>query len=375
MEKFFEISIEELKKKILSNKPIFIDIRDENSFNINYIDKFINISSEKVLEYLEKNLINKNTEIYITCYKGIKSIDTIKNIRNLGYINSFSIIGGFESLKSNFNELVKSKNNSLSENEINRYSRQIILKEVGIEGQEKLLQSKVLVIGAGGLGSPILLYLASSGIGTIGIIDPDIVDVSNLHRQVIHFDKNVGLPKVESAKETINLINPNTKVITYKEKISQENALNIICEYDLVIDGTDNFTAKYLINDACYFLKKPLVFGSIFKFDGQVSVFTYKDNTPCYRCIFPELSELSAIPNCAEAGVLGILAGIVGNLQAMESIKVILGIGNILESKILLYDSLETSFRTIRYKQNKECKLCSTKEITEIKEVNYYCKI
>ncbi|MFN4152748.1 MAG: HesA/MoeB/ThiF family protein, partial [Candidatus Sericytochromatia bacterium] len=219
--------------------------------------------------------------------------------------------GGFDLLKEKYSNLVETNESILNKDERERYSRQIILKEVGIEGQKKLLDSRVLVVGAGGLGSPILIYLASAGVGTIGIIDPDIVDISNLHRQIIHFNKNIGKSKVSSAKETINLINPNTNVITYYERLSETNALNIISNYDIVIDGTDNFTSKYLINDACFLLKKTNVFGSIFKFDGQVSVFTYKENTPCYRCIFPEISELESIPNCAEAGVIGILAGIV----------------------------------------------------------------
>lgn len=372
MSESIEINLELFDIKF-KNKSIFLDIRDENSFKLNHIKKFINVSEENIFNYLNDNLNNKNTEIFISCYKGIKSLELVNKLRNIGYKKSYSIQGGFDLLKEKYSNLLESNENILNKDERERYSRQIILKEVGIEGQKKLLDSKVLVVGAGGLGSPILMYLASAGVGTIGIVDQDIVDISNLHRQIIHFNKNIGKSKVSSAKETINLINPNTKVITYDERLSETNALNIISNYDIVIDGTDNFTAKYLINDACYLLKKTNVFGSIFKFDGQVSVFTYKENTPCYRCIFPEISELESIPNCAEAGVIGVLAGIVGNLQAMETIKVILNIGDILESKILLYDSLSCSFRSIKYKQNKNCELCSKKEIKKLKEEDYYC--
>jgi molybdopterin/thiamine biosynthesis adenylyltransferase/rhodanese-related sulfurtransferase len=375
MNESLEISLELFDSKIKSQSElILIDIRDENSFSLNHIKNFINVSEENIFNYLSDNLKDKNIEIFILCYKGIKSLNLANKLSELGYKNSYSIQGGFELLKEKYSNLLETNESILNKDERERYSRQIILKEVGVEGQKKLLDSKVLVVGAGGLGSPILMYLASAGVGTIGIIDPDIVDISNLHRQIIHFNKNIGKSKVNSAKETINLINPNTKVITYDERLSETNALNIISNYDIVIDGTDNFTAKYLINDACFLLKKTNIFGSIFKFDGQVSVFTYKENTPCYRCVFPEISDLESIPNCAEAGVIGVLAGIVGNLQAMETIKVILNIGDILESKILLYDSLSCSFRSIKYKQNKNCKLCSKKEVIELKEEIFYCK-
>lgn len=241
----------------------------------------------------------------------------------------------------------------LTEEQIERYSRHILLEDVGVEGQEKILNAKVLVIGAGGLGAPVSLYLAAAGVGTIGIVDADNVDLSNLQRQVIHFTGDVGKPKVESAKEKMLAINPDVNVITYKEFLYSENALDIIKDYDFVIDGTDNFPVKFLINDACVMLKKPYSHGGILRFRGQT--FTYVPGSACYRCMFKEPPPAGAVPTCSQAGVLGAIAGMLGTIQAAEALKYITGVGELLTNRLLTFDAKTMDFRTIPVKHRDSC--------------------
>lgn len=259
-----------------------------------------------------------------------------------------------------------------TEEQIKRYARHIILPEVGGKGQEKLLNSKVLVIGAGGLGSPAILYLAAAGVGTIGIVDFDVVDLSNLQRQIIHNTERVGTPKVESAKRTVEMLNPDVKVITYNTRISKENIMNIIKDYDVVLDGTDNFPTRFLINDACYFAGKPLVSAAMLRFEGQVSVFDFrnKEQSPCYRCLFPEPPPPGLVPSCQEAGILGSIGGIMGCIQATEAIKLILGIGEPLVGKLLIMDALSMDFRKVKLRKDPNCPLCGEKPV--IKELIEY---
>jgi thiazole biosynthesis adenylyltransferase ThiF len=254
---------------------------------------------------------------------------------------------------------------NFTEEQIKRYARHIILPEVGGKGQEKLLNSKVLVIGAGGLGSPAILYLAAAGVGTIGIVDFDVVDFSNLQRQVIHNTERVGTPKVESAKKTVEMLNPDVKVITYNTRISKENIMDIIKDYDVVLDGTDNFPTRFLINDACYFAGKPLVSAAMLRFEGQVSVFDYrnKEKSPCYRCLFPEPPPPGLVPSCQEAGILGSIGGIMGCIQATEAIKLILGIGEPLVGKLLIMDALSMDFRKVKLRKDPNCPLCGEKPV------------
>jgi molybdopterin/thiamine biosynthesis adenylyltransferase len=249
-----------------------------------------------------------------------------------------------------------------SEQQIERYSRHIILSEVGVEGQQKLLNSKVLVIGTGGLGAPAAMFLAAAGIGTIGLVDGDVVDLSNLQRQIIHQTKDVGKLKVISGKETIQEMNPDVNVITYHEWVSASNILDIIKdrEYDFIIDGTDNFAAKFLINDACVMAKKPFSHAGIIRFQGQLTTYIPDKNTPCYRCIFKEPPPEGVVPTCREAGVLGVMGGVVGTLQATEAIKYILGIGENLAGYLLTYDALKMEFRKIKIKHNSKCGVCGT---------------
>jgi len=247
-----------------------------------------------------------------------------------------------------------------SEEQINRYARHIVLKEVGGTGQAKLLESRVLVVGAGGLGSPLILYLAAAGVGTIGVVDHDVVDLSNLQRQVIHGSDRIGQPKVESARESVAAINPDVTVVPIRERISAGNAMALMADYDLVADGSDNFPTRFLVNDACYFAEKPLVSAAILRFEGQISTFKAHEggDNPCYRCIFREPPPAGLIPSCSEGGVLGALAGAVGSLQAIEVLKELLGVGDSLSGSLLIYDALSTTFRKVRVKRDRACPLC-----------------
>lgn len=254
----------------------------------------------------------------------------------------------------------------LTEQQIERYSRQIILQEIGGAGQEKLLSSKVLIIGAGGLGAPAGLYLAAAGVGTIGIVDSDKVDLTNLQRQVIHHTKDIGVDKVISAQNKMNAINPNITIRTYQLRVNAENISEIIRQYDFVIDGTDNFPAKFLINDACYFEKIPFSHAGILRFDGQL-VTVLPGKTTCYRCIFHSPPPAGAVPSCSQAGVLGVLAGVIGSLQAAEAIKYLLGIGDLLTNELLMYNALTMQFRKVRLNRNPDCPLCGKNpRITEL---------
>src|SRR5687767_212923 len=246
---------------------------------------------------------------------------------------------------------------SLSQEEILRYSRHLIMPEVGVEGQEKLKNASILLIGCGGLGSPLSMYLSAAGVGRLGLVDFDITDFTNLQRQVAFGTQDVGRPKVEATKDRINQINPNVQVTTFRTKLSSENVMDIFKDYDIIIDGTDNFPTRYLVNDACVLLKKPNVYGSIFRFDGQASVF-HPPLGPCYRCLYPEPPPPGEVPSCAEGGVLGVLPGLVGCIQATEAIKLLLGQGEPLIGRLLLYDALRMSFREFKVRRNPRCPLC-----------------
>ena len=263
---------------------------------------------------------------------------------------------------------------TLTPYQVERYSRHIIMPQVGSAGQRKLLEAKVLVVGAGGLGSPISIYLALAGVGTIGIVDFDTVDVTNLQRQILHHDKDVGRSKVESAKETLNAYNPDVTVITHEEPLTSDNAMEIMTDYDIVVNGADNFAARYLINDAAYLSNKPLVDGSILIFDGQTTVFL--PGQGCYRCLFPEPPPRGEVPSCAEAGVLGMLPGLVGTIQATETVKLIMDIGNSLSGRLLLIDALDMEFTTVKVRRNPECPLCGDNPtVTELIDYEAFCGV
>lgn len=264
---------------------------------------------------------------------------------------------------------------NFSNEQIERYSRHIILKEVGGMGQTRLLESKVLLIGAGGLGSPVGVYLAAAGVGTLGIIDDDVVDLSNLQRQILHGTSDIGIPKTKSAEATISEMNPDVKVVPYNERITSENAFQILEQYDLIVDGCDNIPTRYLLNDASVMLGKPVVHGSIFQFEGRVTVL-YPGKGPCYRCIYPDPPPPGMVPTCQEAGVFGVLPGIIGTIQAVEAIKVLLDIGDPLIGSLLLFDALSMDFKRLKLRQDSSCPMCGENPtIHELIDYEEFCQV
>jgi sulfur-carrier protein adenylyltransferase/sulfurtransferase len=263
----------------------------------------------------------------------------------------------------------------LTVDEVMRYSRHLIIPEIGMTGQKRLKNAKVLCVGAGGLGSPALLYLAAAGVGTLGVIDFDVVDESNLQRQVIHGQSDVGRPKAESARDSIAEINPYVKVVLYEEALTVDNVMEIFSQFDLIVDGTDNFATRYMVNDACVLLGKPYVWGSIFRFDGQASVF-WAEHGPCYRCLYPDPPPPGMVPSCAEGGVLGVLCGSIGSIQVNEAIKLITGVGESLSGRLMIYDALEMSYRTVRVRKDPECAICGKNPtITELIDYDAFCGV
>jgi molybdopterin/thiamine biosynthesis adenylyltransferase len=263
---------------------------------------------------------------------------------------------------------------SLSEDQVLRYARHIILPGIGGDGQRRLMGAKAVVIGAGGLGSPAAMYMAAAGVGTLGLVDFDRVDLSNLQRQLLHDTDDVGRPKVESASERLADLNPNVDVVAHETLLSSENAFDVLGRYDVVVDGTDNFPVRYLVNDACQMLGKPLVYGSIYQWEGQASVFLPGPETPCYRCLFPEPPPPGTVPSCAEGGVFGVLPGIIGSIQAVEAIKLILGAGESLVGKLLLYDALRNDFTTVKLRWDPDCPVCGKHPtVTELIDYEAFC--
>jgi sulfur-carrier protein adenylyltransferase/sulfurtransferase len=321
---------------------------------------------------LRKHLYNDggNLRNFVNVYVGdedIRDLDGLETAVKSGneILIVPSIAGGNQTAEARAEKELP----SLSNEEYARYSRHLILPEVGLEGQKKLKAARVLMIGTGGLGSPLGLYLAAAGVGTLGVVDFDVVDQSNLQRQIIHGTKDVGRPKIESARDRLEDINPNTRIETYETRLTSENALELFREYDVVVDGTDNFPTRYLVNDACVLTGKPNVYGSIFRFEGQASVF-WAEKGACYRCLYPEPPPPGLVPSCAEGGVLGVLPGIVGTIQANEVIKVILGAEGILLNRLLLFDAWKMRFRELKLKKNPDCPICG--EHATVKELIDY---
>jgi adenylyltransferase/sulfurtransferase len=374
-----EISAAQLKQMLDNGKkPTVVDVRERDEFVQGYIPDAIFIPRGFLELQIEQHQPDREKPIVLYCAGGVRSALAARNLQEMGYQNVISLVGGFNGWKNaGFSFKVPT---FLNDEQRIRYSRHTMLSEIGEAGQIKLLESKVLLIGAGGLGSPAALYLAAAGVGTLGIVDFDDVDVSNLQRQVLHGNKDVGRPKVESAADRLTDLNPDVKVIGYREPITSENALEIIREYDVVLNGSDNFPTRYLVNDACQFLKKPLVDASIFMFEGQATVYQPADPAhgieggPCYRCLYPDPPPPGEVPSCAEAGVLGVLPGIVGSIQAIEAIKVILGIGEPLVGKLLMIDTLDMSFRTLKIRRNPDCPVCGDHPtVTELIDYEQFC--
>ena len=332
-----------------------IDVREPDEHAQGMIPGTIHIPRGFLELRIERNVPQRETPVVLYCASGTRSVLAARSLTELGYTNVMSLAGGFTGWKRA--GLAWEQPISLRPDQENRYSRHTMLPEVGVAGQVKLLKSKVLCIGAGGLGSPSSMYLAAAGIGTIGMIDDDIVDASNLQRQILHGTDRVGVAKVDSAETTLQALNPDVKVDKHRTRITSDNALELIAPYDVIIDGADNFATRYLVNDAALRLGKPVIHASIFRFEGQITVFP-ANGSPCYRCLFPNPPPAEEAPSCAEAGVLGVLPGIMGVLQATEAIKLLLGLGETLAGRLLVYDALKARFRELKLRRDPACPTC-----------------
>ncbi len=332
-----------------------LDVREPDEYEQGAVPGAVHVPRGQLEFSVEGRLRDKTAPVAVYCAGGTRSAFAAKTLQDLGYTDVVSITGGFNKWKDE--GLVWSTPRTMTQDQRIRYARHLLLPEVGEKGQLKLLDAKVLLLGAGGLGSPAALYFAAAGVGTIGIIDMDVVDSSNLQRQILHTMDRVGMRKVDSAKAALTAMNPDVEVLTYDVRLGADNILDIIDGYDVIVDGTDNFPTRYLVNDASLLKRIPVVHGSIFRFDGQVTVFNPYVG-PCYRCMIPEPPPAELAPSCAEAGVLGVLPGIIGSLQAVEAIKLILGLGEPLVGRLLTYDALEQSFRTFKVRRDPECPAC-----------------
>jgi molybdopterin/thiamine biosynthesis adenylyltransferase/rhodanese-related sulfurtransferase len=352
---------------------VILDVREVEEYDQGVIPDSILIPQGKIEESIEEHIPDHDQPIIAMCAGGVRSAFAAVSLNELGYTNVVSMDGGFNLWKQEGRNWVSPQ--ILKPEQRNRYERHVSLPEIGEKGQQKLLDARVVIIGAGGLGSPAALYLAAAGVGTIGVVDMDIVEESNLQRQILHSTETIGKNKVDSAEKTLSALNPDVNIITYNTRLNEDNAIGIIGEYDVVVDGTDNFPTRYLINDASVKVGTPVVHGSIFQYEGQVTVFDPK-NGPTYRDIFPEPPQNGLAPNCSEAGVLGVLPGIVGSIQALETIKLILEIGEGLSGRLIVFDALEMSFyeykidrdpnNQITWKNRDQIQLAGNEETSQI---------
>jgi len=334
---------------------LVLDVREPDEYEQGAIPGALHIPRGHLEGQVEGKVPDKSRPIIVHCASGFRSAFATKTLQDLGYEDVVNLAGGFNKWKDEGRPWQTPR--TLTADQRNRYQRHLLLPEVDVKGQQKLLESKVLLLGAGGLGSPAALYLAAAGVGTLGVIDMDVVDESNLQRQVLHNMDRVGERKVDSAKKTLTALNPDVDVVTYDVRLGADNILDVIDGYDVIVDGTDNFPTRYLVNDASLVKRIPVVHGSIFRFEGQATVFAPYDG-PCYRCMIPEPPPPELAPSCAEAGVLGVLPGVIGSIQAMEAMKVLLGLGDPLIGRLLAYDALEESFRVFRVHRDPECPAC-----------------
>ncbi len=334
---------------------VLVDVREKHEWSEGHIPGALHVPRGYLELQIEEAVPDKTKTVVLYCAGGIRSLMAGTTLQQMGYKQVISMAGGFGAWKGKGLPFVQPR--TLSETQAKRYSRHLLVPEVGEEGQLKLLDARVLLIGAGGLGSPAGYYLAAAGVGTIGIIDADVVDESNLQRQILHNTKRIGQYKAESARETIEALNPDVKVITHIERLDETNVARIIADYDVIVDGTDNFPTRYLLNDAALMANKPVVHGSVFRFEGQLTVFKPYEG-PCYRCLYPEPPPIALAPSCAEAGVLGVLPGIIGLLQATETIKLVLGIGDPLVGRLMTYDALAGEFNELRLFRDPKCLAC-----------------
>jgi molybdopterin/thiamine biosynthesis adenylyltransferase/rhodanese-related sulfurtransferase len=351
-------------------QALFLDVREADEYDQGTIPGALHIPRGFLEVQVEGKIPDRSTPVVVYCAGGVRSAFAAKTLTDLGYTDVVSMSGGFGQWKNEGREWKVPK--ALTPEQRNRYHRHTLLPEVGEAGQQKLLDSKVLLLGAGGLGSPAALYLAAAGVGTLGIIDMDVVDASNLQRQILHNIDRVGERKVDSAKKTLTALNPDVDVVSYDVRLGADNVLDVIDGYDVIVDGTDNFPTRYLVNDASLLKRIPVVHGSIFRFEGQATVFAPYEG-PCYRCLIPEPPPPELAPSCAEAGVLGVLPGIIGSIQAIEAIKLLLGLGDPLIGRLLAYDSLEQSFRTFKVNRDPKCPACGEGAEIVIAEYDEYC--
>ncbi len=348
-----EVDPDEAERRL--GTATFLDVREPDEYEQGAVPGAVHVPRGTLEFGVEGRIPDKGGQVVVYCAGGTRSAFAARTLAELGYTDVVSLSGGFNRWKDEGRAW--STPRTLTSDQRNRYQRHLLLSEVGEKGQQKLLDSRVLLLGAGGLGSPAGLYLAAAGVGTIGVIDMDVVDESNLQRQILHNMDRVGERKVDSAKKTLSALNPDVAVETFDVRLGADNVLDIFDGYDLIVDGTDNFPTRYLVNDASLLKRIPVVHGSIFRFEGQVTVFDpYKG--PCYRCIVPEPPPAELAPSCSEAGVLGVLPGIVGSIQAIEAIKMLLALGDPLVGRLLAYDALEESFRTFKVRRDPECPAC-----------------
>ena len=348
-----EVLPEEVEPRI--GEVALLDVREPDEFEQGALPGAVHLPRGHLEFQVEGRLPDKSRPVVVYCAGGVRSAFAAKTMQDLGYRDVVSMIGGFNRWKDEGR--LWSTPKTLSPDQRNRYQRHLLLPEVGERGQQSLLESKVLLLGAGGLGSPAGLYLAAAGVGTIGIVDMDVVDASNLQRQILHNMDRLGERKVDSAKKTLSALNPDVNVVTYDVRLGADNILDVIDGYDVIVDGTDNFPTRYLVNDASLLKRIPVVHGSIFRFEGQVTVFKPYEG-PCYRCFVPQPPPAELAPSCSEAGVLGVLPGIVGSIQAVETVKVLLDLGDPLVGRLLAYDALEETFRTFKLRRDPACPAC-----------------
>ncbi|CAA9546753.1 MAG: Molybdopterin-synthase adenylyltransferase [uncultured Thermomicrobiales bacterium] len=365
-----EVDVPTAQARIAAAAPAIIDVREGDEVEQGIIPGATHIPRGFLELRVEDVLPDKDRPVLVYCAGGTRSALAAKSLQDLGYHDVSSLVGGFNAWKDAGGAW--SQPASLSPDQRRRYSRHLLIPEIGEAGQQRLLDARVLLIGAGGLGSPAALYLAAAGVGTLGIVDGDDVDDSNLQRQIVHTTDRIGRPKVESARDAIAALNPDVTVELHPTRLTKENARSLIERYDVVLDGSDNFATRYLVNDICVLLKKPYSHGSIFRFEGQATTFDPRvESAPCYRCLFPEPPPPELAPSCAEAGVLGVLPGMIGMIQATEVVKLVLGIGDPLIGRLLLYDALGMTFRTLKLSKDPHCPMCGPDAPGSIDAVTY----
>jgi molybdopterin/thiamine biosynthesis adenylyltransferase/rhodanese-related sulfurtransferase len=352
-----EQTVDQLQAQLADGgeRPVVVDIREPDEYEQGYIPGALHIPRGFLEQRIEEKAPDREAPVVLYCAGGVRSALAADTLQGMGYTNVTSLAGGFGRWKEAGYRFALPR--VFTPEQRQRYSRHLLIPEIGEAGQARLLDSKVLMIGAGGLGSPAAYYLAAAGVGTIGLVDSDVVDRSNLQRQILHTDDRVGMPKVESARLTLQALNPDVRVVGYQERLTSENILDIFGDYDVIVDGSDNFPTRYLVNDACVVTRKPNIHAAIFRFDGQATVFLPYEG-PCYRGLYPEPPPAEFAPNCDEAGTLGVLPGVVGLIQATEALKVLLGIGEPLVGRLLTFDALTSDFRTLRLRRDPDCPIC-----------------